>query len=266
VNWDWYSATLPGGPDEVLPMFVRSADLASLEPVGGMHSYDRGVELRRGSRVLARAFWGGVNGDQVHVQGSGRDAPWVVKVIRDHFPAHRVSRADAKEDYTAEGAWELLSEVALAIADEHGVKVQHVGDWHRGKDGRTLYLGGRTSLVQVRVYEKGKQLSMDPNWVRVEVQVRPKGIGKTTLSTVQPAELLGSSRWTTHLGEKLGVPSIAKLQVRDPWEESDEHRAIGWMLRQYGEHLERLVIDQGSWAAVGMYLGDQLKRFRKETQ
>lgn len=266
MNWDWYSATLPGGADEVLPIFVRSADLASLEPIPGIHSYQRGVEVRRGSRVLARAFWGGVNGDQVHVQGSGRDAPWVVQLVREHYPQHRVSRADAREDYTSEGAWELLSEVALAIADEHGVKVQHVGDWHRGKDGRTLYLGGRTSLVQVRVYEKGKQLGMDPNWVRVEVQVRPKGAGKALLATAQPAQLMGAAVWTSHLGERLGVPSISKLQVRDPWHDSDDERAINWMLRQYGEQLNRLMVEQGSWAAVGSYLGDQLKRMRKGAQ
>lgn len=262
MNWDWYSATLPAGPDEVLPVLVRAEDLASIEPIRGMHSYETGVEVRRGPRVFCRAFWGGVNGDDVHVQASGRDAPRVVQAVRDGFPEHRVSRADACEDFTAPGAWDLLSAMCIEVAKDHGVKVRHHGDWLRAVDGRTLYLGGAASLVQVRCYEKGKQLSADPNWVRVEVQVRPKGQGKDRLATAQPGELLGTSFWTSELGQRLGMPEVQRITIRDPWQQSDDERALYWAVRQYGEVFERKAMELGSFEALGVWLSQELQRMR----
>lgn len=264
MNWDWYSATLKNGPDEVLPVLLSGFDLSSLEPCRGVHSYARGVQVKRGDRVFCRAYWGGVNGEHVHVQSSGADSPGVVDLLRSNFPEHRVSRADAREDYSAPGAWELLTSAALAVADEHEVKVEHAGDHHRAKDGRSFYFGGREALVRVVVYEKGKQLGMDPHWVRLEVRVRPKGAGKAALATAQPSQLMGASMWTTSLANRIGVPEIERLQVRDPFQPSDEDRAIHWMLRQYGEAIEGLAVKLGSYAALGNYLGEQLRAMREE--
>ncbi len=265
MNWDWYSATIKQWPDEVLPVLVGGFDLASLQPCRGVHSYARGAEVRRGDRVFCRAYWGGVNGQEsVHVQSSGADAPGVVDLLRRNFPEHRVSRADAREDYIAPGAWELLTAAALAVADEHGVKVEHAGDHHRAQDGRSLYFGGREALARVIVYEKGKQLGLDPHWVRLEVRVRPKGAGKSVLASAQPAQLMGASTWTKSLAARIGAPEIGRLQVRDPFQPSDEDRAIQWMLKQYGEAIEGLAVKLGSYAALGNYLGEQIRSMRRE--
>jgi len=263
VRWDWCSATVPDPPDAVLGALLAGQDMADVVPTRGLYGYARGAEVRRGDRVLARAFWGGVNGeDSTHVQAGGADAEWLVGLVRSSWPVHQVSRLDVCEDWSHEGAWRRLSKLALRVAREWGVKTSTVGDWIEARDGRTLYLGAPTSYLRARVYEKGKQLGTDPHWVRFELQVRPSGQGKRALSTVQPDQLMESSPWTRDLARGLGMPELEAVRIRNPWVPSDDDHAMAWCLRQYGGLFERRARLLGGWNALGEYLGAEVARQR----
>lgn len=259
MNWDWYSATVPAPPEEVLGTLAVHADP---RPCRGLYSYDRGMEFPGADgEVFCRTFWGGVNGgDSVHVQCSGGRTSQLVEHIRATWPEHRVSRVDVCEDWSDPEAWRRLWKINSALRKEFGLSSRMAGDWSGRKDGRTFYLGGRTSFVQSRLYEKGKQLGCDPNWVRQEIQVRPSGEGKTNLSRVEPAQVFAVSPWTRELAARVGVPELEAVRIRDPWRPSDDDRALGCMLKQYGRLLRRTQARVGSWSDLGEYLGSRLTR------
>lgn len=261
MKWDWYSATVPEPPEAVLGALVAGQDLAEVVESRGLHSYARGAEVRRGERVLARAFWGGVNGeDSTHVQGSGAEAAWLVGLVRSQWPEHSVSRADVCEDWSHEKAWRWVSKITLRVAREWGVKTSTVGDWIEARDGRTLYLGAPTSQLRARVYEKGLQLGLDPHWVRFELQVRPSGAGKRCVSFAQPDQLIESSPWTRDVARGLGMPQLQAVRIRDPWVPSDDDSAMSWCIQQYGRLFERRAALLGGWDRLGEYIGASVAR------
>ena len=263
MRWDWHSATYPTTADEALAVISRGVDLASVEPSRGLHSYAYGAEVKRGPRTLCRAFWGGVNGDDVHVQASGEGTPAIVALMRSRWPEHRVSRADACQDWSHSKAWRWVSKTAIAVAEQFGVATSTVGDWINAEAGRTLYLGSKTSRVQVRVYEKGKQLGVDPNWVRLEVQVRPSGDGKSALCRADPEQLMQTARWTAEIARRVGVPELEKVKVRDAWTPSDDDRALAFCVHQYGGVLQRKAAELGGWEDLGRYLRDAVSEAKK---
>lgn len=267
MNWDWYQATIPAPPDEVLGRFERAYGLWSVQPGRGLYSYDHGAEVRgeRGSReVVARAFWGGVNGDRsVHVQSSGGCSGDVVRLLREHWPEHRVSRADSCKDWSHPKAWRRISKIAVGVAQLLNVRTSTVGDWIQAKAGRTLYLGGKTSRVQVRVYEKGKQLGADPDWVRLEVQVRPSGQGKSEVAKVEPAQLMQSSMWTAALAQRTGIEELERFVIRDPWRQTDDDRALWYCAKQYGGVFERKAAAAGGFEQLGLLLQSLIEQQRR---
>lgn len=244
MRFDWYAATVPAGPDEVLGAMLAEWDLASIEDAKPRHGYERGVKVRRGDRTLATAWWGGVNGDSVHAWSSGGQAQGLAELLRREWPLHSVSRADSCEDYTAPDAWQQLSGLAVETAEEHRLKLDTRGDWVRGLPGRTLQVGSRSSVAFVRVYEKGVQMAAeghtdaDPEWVRVELEVKPqKRPGKLLAAMTDAVGLWGASRWTQVLAERLGAPEVARIKLGTVYEPADSARARNALVRQYGKHL-----------------------------
>lgn len=254
MRFDFYGASVEASPDELLAGLVRRYDLSSVRSGRPLHGYARGAEVYRGERVLARLWWDGTGPDP-HVQGSGEDAEVVAEYLRGEGFVHVVARGDVCEDYSEPGSFDVLHKLCLNVADRHGIKVRHHGDWHRGHDGRTLYLGSPTSVVQLRCYEKGKQLGTNPDLTRVEVQVRPKGPARSALATAQPSDYFGCSGWSKHLAEQLGVPEIERMKAGTIWRPADSERARQTLVHQYGRILSSWADEAGGWDALGLELG-----------
>lgn len=101
--------------------------------------------------------WGGHN-IGLHVVSTGSVSHDVGEWMQQHFSGlYGVSRADVRMDTTTEGVFDYLVKVAGDFAIDRKIKTNHQGDWLTGKAGRTLYLGSKDSVVQVRIYEKGKK-------------------------------------------------------------------------------------------------------------
>jgi len=208
-----------------------------------MKGYDHAIAFSREGDLIAWAdFDGDLSNGWNHFESSGEPTPAFVTLARKVFPGHRAVRLDSCEDFMEVGCFDRLVGKALEIADRLHLKVQHWGDWHRGLDGRTLYLGAPSSAVRVRIYEKGPQLGLhltDPamaHWVRVEVVVRPKDDARYQAATVSPTGLWGFSRWTRILLAELmgvGVPRVTMVQHKVP----DCDAAVSFMAKQYGSQI-----------------------------
>jgi len=224
-----------------------------------MHGYESGWDLKADGSVVARVLYGG-NGGWPHAWGSSDETEPFVSAVRGRWPdRHRVTRMDAAEDFDGEGTWDRLYGVSVGLADERGLKIDQAGDWHREIAGRTFYLGGRKSAVRARLYEKGKQLrglaldggaDISTDLVRLEVQVRPEGPARDWAAFGEPEEAFGYADWTCELARQLLGLDVERVHIRER-RESDDARAIEWLVRQYGEHLERLAERRGGWAAAG---------------
>jgi hypothetical protein len=264
MNFDWYGASVDSGPDETLAEAVRAFELASLDPSRPTAGFNRAMVLKRGDTQLATIMWenlGDPTSDACFVQGTGRHAAPVAEWLRSWQPMHRVARADVAEDYTGAGTWDQLSTLCFKVADEYHVKTEHAGDWHTGVYGRSVYVGGRQSVVRAIAYEKGKQLGGNPDHVRVELRVRPGSRdAKYKASQLLPSEFYGAARWSSALATGLGNPEVQRLSLGTVYRDEDVDRSRRALLKQYGSILCGISTECGSWAAAGEWIGERLRK------
>jgi hypothetical protein len=254
VNFDWYAATVRTSPEEVLGELAHYQDgeTEQCRPLGG-YRFARAAKVIQGRDTVATVMWDGPGsaGEEVpgcFVLGTGRHGARVAMFMRGAFPSHAVSRADVACDYSGPGSWERLCGLSLKVADKHGVKVEHAGDWHRGKEGRSIYVGGRMSVTREICYEKGKQLGTDPDHVRVELRVRPGSRdAKFEAAKLAPKDFFGSAAWSRDLAAELEVPEVQKISLGTIYRESDVQRAEQALLHQYGRTLWNIHDREGGW-------------------
>lgn len=261
MNFDWYGASVDVEPDEALGEASRWLEHCESKPIRGRHSYAAGLGFTDGRGRVVDVLWGnrGAPASGVFFESSGRWATPLAYWLRGWKPVHRVARVDVAEDYAGEGAWDRLSGLCLAVADEHNIDVEHAGDHHRAIKGRSIYLGGRSSVTREICYEKGKQIGGDPNHVRLELRVRPGSRdAKYEAASLCAAQLYGASRWSLDLSVRLGNPDVARLSLGTVYRGEDVDRARRALLRQYGPTLRGLASEEGSWAAVGEWIHGQL--------
>jgi hypothetical protein len=269
MRFDYYTAGIEASPQRVLDCIASQIDLSDVEPATPKNGYERAYNVTRGDTVHARVQFGGTNvGTRVYASASGDASPEFARIIRDEFPEHLLIRADVAIDYCESGAWDSLSTLALEVADKYRLKVKHSGDFHRQQDGRTLYIGSRKSPVFQRVYEKGKQQNTDPDWVRAEVEIKPKTErAREAFAKAQPADMWAAAKWSQSflrtLTDVVGIRPAPPGTVRT---KTDHERALEHLARQYGRilgvELERV---GGDVAAFGQFVADLIIEVRSDT-
>lgn len=264
MKFDWYTASIDQRPQEVVDGLLSKLRFASVEDGRPRYGYRHAHRIRSGLTEHCNVMYGGkAVGDAVLVDTSGKDAAEVSGVVRELFPDHRVTRADVAGDYIASNAFDLLTGIGKGVADEYRLKVGMAGDWYRGKEGRTLYVGSPKSDVFVRIYEKGIQLGGDPNWVRLEAKVCPDGPSRALASKMRPEEFFGFRGWTCEVLKRLGYEDVERIKAGTQWRQPDHHRAYKAMLKQYGATLRHLLEDAGTWDCVGLQIGLDLDEMEK---
>ena len=271
MKFDWYAATVPGVPPmEVLDVVRRGLNGSVVEGrrrLGYAQCFR--VEDRCGD-LLAEVLVGSVGQNDLapHAVATGEKAQEFSRVLREAFPDHRVSRFDAAEDFDEQGAFAGLTNVMGEIALANRVK----GLWITPDDpeeGATYYLGGKSSAVTCRAYQKGLQVrktlhpalrpQVSADWARLEVQVRPpKQMGKALAASLTPEQAWGFAAWSQALilaAINLQIPRVEGLGWHP---QTDDDRAMDWLCRQYGPLLGRVFNDLGSWECVGLQIGDRL--------
>lgn len=248
ARWDWYQATVHSvGADEISASALRHFDLVDLAPCGPQNGYHRGAQVRRGTHVLFTIFWGGNPG--VNIKSTGDDSPAVALFMRQW--EHRITRADACEDWVEHGLFDRLSRSLTAYALEAGIAIENQGDWARGK-ARTLYLGSKDSVCRLVLYEKGAQMGLDQPWVRLEARVRPKGAAGYKVASWQPGEAFGACEWFVEALKRIGWDHLTKQSVGTVWRPSDLDRAKLQLVRQYKATIKAWKTECGdSWERLG---------------
>lgn len=261
MKFDWYQASVPEVHPEVLMETLSKSDFyGDWEQAKAGKGYDSGAHFIVGGEVVYRMSFGGQNEEHgPNIIGSGGAAPKLAQVLREHFPRHRVSRVDSCEDYHHPDVYDYLRKRALRIAREQKVQVREiVKPLQESDDGRTLYLGSQTSIVSMRLYEKGKQLGVGEDWVRAELQVRPQKEMKDIAAHLSPVELWACAKWSHAVAQMMGHEKLQRVDVQ-MYQPSDHERAYRFMLKQYGKILKAMKATHGSWETVGAQIGHDLE-------
>lgn len=273
MRFDWYQATIPDHPlDVVQAVHSRLAPGGEVQEGRGQNGYRQTFTVRQadGDRV-AVVMCGGNNGAYPNAMASGAVAHPFASLVRELWPAHKVTRVDAAEDMAEEGAYEALEGVCRALAQERGLKGRRILP-DDPAEGRTYYIGSPASDVLTRLYDKTAETrrSLPPerheevpdHWVRIEARVRPRKDAGYVAASLTPEQVWGCSAWTHELARRLFSLDLARVEMQ-AGRESDHDRAYRFMLQQYGPTLRRMLADLGSWECVGLTIGDDLARIAR---
>lgn len=271
VKFDAYTATTTAAKrDDLGQVFFDVLGLGNfkLKLGKGFHTFAERLSFNavEGGEVGA-IQWGGRQGDRVMLEVKGEHSPAVVEKLRERF-AHRVTRVDACADFDAPGAFSRLYRACRAVKKAHGIVGGKFGDWEDFPEkGRTLYLGARSSVTRARLYEKGLQPEYQhlskPNWVRLEVQVRPAGDAKFEYSKASPLDVWGASKWSRDIAAQVLQEHVEPHPAGTVYRLSERENALRWMCRQYGAHLLSLADDLGGWDCVGLTISEILSEQAK---
>lgn len=208
--FDWYSCSLDYKPDLIMSDLLPLYPHGTWEPVRPKNGYSYGFSLVLPDlSVGVTLWWGGSSqGTAVYAFATGSNAHTFSSVIRSLYPLHRLVRADIAVDFNHSAAWVNLNSLAVYLHENKFVRnaPRYMGEL--GKEavdspdikGRTIYLGSRQSVHMARFYEKGKKDNPSmPDWVRVEVEFKPRGDARYAYSSATPAQCLSA----TALGSEL---------------------------------------------------------------
>lgn len=266
-KWDWYQTTVHKPIDVVIKAFKNTPlnDLTDFTPCTPRNGYSHAAAFKSGDRDILRIMWGGNSG--VNLLASSSDAPLLADVLASAPFEHRPTRVDACVDLASQGLYDSLSRKMLDFAKAKGLKINQQGDWERGR-ARTLYIGAPSSPVRLRMYEKGCQMldqfgdtSADPNWVRVEVEVRPKSHARGNVASWTPEEAFTRAcAWLSELWQVIEWGTFTPHSIGTVRKDSDTLQQRRALVRQYGRILEQW-LDETSSADEFV---DQFKVFRKQ--
>jgi DNA relaxase NicK len=271
VNFDAYTASIAGAdPKDVLGLVFGSHKVGwdiKQSQLKGIWSDVVSFRDESGAEV-ASVLWGGQNQGWVKLEAKGHVTPELVSAVRKEYPQHNCTRVDSAYDIEREGAWnDILAEV-LAVKAKYRLKGRRFGDWEDfPEDGRTQYLGAVQSAVQVRLYEKGRQPEYretgHPDWVRLEIQVRPQKDAKVVYSTLDSMQVWGASAYTRELAARVMRSELDSFPAGTVHRSPSSERALNALCDQYGSILMALSDDVGGWELVGMNLRDRIAARRR---
>jgi DNA relaxase NicK len=273
LRFDAYSATTTeANHHQVVDLLANSCGISGfhkLKQGKGFHTFsDRlGISNEEGVE-WASVMWGGRQGDRVMFEVKGESTPKAVEALRGRFK-HRCTRVDSCADFDAPAAFESLLGACQTVKKDYRLTGEKQGDWDDFPElGRTLYLGARSSVCRVRLYEKGKQPEYRhlerPNWTRIELQVRPAKDAKTAFAVLSPREVWGASSWTRDLAGAVLQEHVDPHPAGTTYRLTQRDAALEWMCRQYGSHLVDLAVDLGGWDCVGLTLSEIISEQSKK--
>lgn len=263
--FDWYSASVPASPEALVLAFKVTYPHCVWEISRARNGFTHGDCLvdQYGQTVLTMYYGGSRQGSNTFVFASGVHAAYFAETIRSQFPAHQLVRADVAIDYDEAGVWESLYGHALSVSRRCSLKNRYIGEAGCERSatdvsGRTLYVGSRSSVSMIRVYEKGKKDDdTKPSWVRAEFEFKPKGeIARKYFARASIQEIANSTKLGVQFFSLLGVqvlsvpcrPGTVRIKT-------SHERALDHLKKQYRNILlAELELKGGSYEALGLSL------------
>lgn len=298
MKFDWYQTTIKGqNPHSVLRTLAKLGDSIVVNPsTAKMYRYVQGFDVMKDGVVIAKAAMGQARNDgelsttHVHAWATSDDAPAFASLVQEEFSGcHYPTRIDACEDFVDPDAYRLQTRAARRIARSHRLKFIEIKDRLNPSTGRTQYIGSPKSDYRGRIYEKGWEMlnklkcsslravsleelsksvyfdslpssgSIDAShWVRSEIQARPQGDeAKSLAADASPEQIWGFTDWSHELAKEIFNQDMERLYVRTH-KQTDDEKALAWMVKQYGPMLCRLHLKLGDWETLGARLGKML--------
>lgn len=234
----------------------------------GFHGFGGriGFKDQTGTEV-GSVLWGGQHRDRTMIEVKGERTPEVVERLRSLFP-HRVTRVDSCADFDAPRAFSRVLRHCQAVKRAHRLWGERRGDWEdHPEKGRTFYLGANTSPTRSRLYEKGLQPEYahlsKPNWIRLELQVRPQKDARESFAALAPGQVWGASKWSRDLAASVLLDHVDPHPAGTVWRQTDLQARLEWICRQAGRTLLELHAEVGNWECVGLTLGEMLARDKR---
>ena len=263
--FDWYSASIPCSPNTVSSVFSATYPHCVWEITKPKNGYTHADALvdQHGETILTM-FYGGANqGLNTFAFASGIHAASFAINVRSAFPDHELVRADVAVDYDEGGAWHSLYGHSVSVSAAVSVMNRYIGRAGaevsvEEKQGRSLYLGSRSSPSMIRVYEKGKKDDRSrPDWVRAEFEFKPKGSdARRFYAKASILEIISSTKLGRRFFSTLGAAVTASpcapgtVRVKTSHQQTMEH-----LIKQYGKVLlKELEIRGGSYEELGKAL------------
>jgi hypothetical protein len=296
VRFDWYQTTVHEKPSYVIEQLKKLGhEVRNNDSAAKAYRYSQGWEVHHNVRgVVARVF-AGSNGIYPHALASSDETDSFVDLVRNEWPdSHLVTRMDAAQDFNEAGSYPRLRRVARRVAKAHRLCFHSVEDRLNPTSGRTQYIASPKSEYRARLYEKGwEQVAkisalfkgdfhpspstfihventvtgefIEPaNWIRLELQARPKGEEARRLAAVAtPEQAWAFTDWSQHLAREALELDLERFYMRSRKVSKDEE-ALRWMCQQYGKMLSRLKDDVGNWDCAGLEIGRIVEEQRRK--
>ena len=250
---DWDSVS--GEPVEPMAYFIelvgRHYPHADWVRQPAKNGYEVSLVLAVGESRIMAVSWGGSH-DLANVVVSGSRSndvrAYLVSILP---PSCRVSRVDSAFDSRGGSeAFERVTAWAIARASEAGINCTWIRNTDKSK-GDTLYIGSKTSRVQVRIYEKGKQVGYLPDeWFRVEVQFRPRSDEKKSVYKWSSGMIWSVSHFCRDLGSYLMNANLVANALNFVQRDKDLDHRLLMLATQYRALIAQAISVHGSPAAV----------------
>lgn len=245
AKWDWHATTWHDqNPVDLCRFIERHEPFALVTPDRPKHGYQTGVVFTSGGEAIARVWWGGNDG--VHVILHNENAHRLAPLLRELEGHRELTRGDACEDFIEAGGFDRMADYWMRFAKARGLKINQQGDWVRGI-ARTLYIGSRQSPVMLRIYEKGHKEGGNPDWYRLEVEIKPKGRSVRMMAAGWDAGMaFNCSEWLVAGLRGIGWDHLQATAIGTVYRPTDEDRARLWIVKQGGGVITRWVVEAGS--------------------
>lgn len=201
MRFDWYQATVKRPVDDVVSSLRTMPGVIRIEREDGSlgHGYDtlfRALDCEE--RYIASLMAGPKQAP--NLRATSDDAPAFAEWLRKEWPVHRVTRLDVAHD--ERGKFEVFERRIRRVAEKQRMKTGRKIVPDNPECGATYYLGSPSSSVQLRLYEKGKEMAArgDTSWpadlARLELQWRPEKAAKDKAAVLSPEACWGAARWS----------------------------------------------------------------------
>lgn len=266
--FDWYGCSLDHSPDLIKANLLASYPHCTWEYVKPKNGYSDAMSLIFPDLSVACTLWwgGSSQGSAVYAFASGAQAHTFASVIRSLFPVHRLVRADIAVDFNEPGAWVSLHSLSRYMHENNYVRntPQYTGELGMeavdspSVKGRTINLGSRQSVHYVRFYEKGKKDNPSmPDWVRAEVEFKPRGDARYAYASASPAECLAATRLGSELMRVLlNTSALRPCPAGAVRAMADFDRSAQALLNQWSPFIRKLLDERfnGDMVACMEYL------------
>lgn len=245
AKWDWYQATIT---EESLfyvkPFLDKNFPNADWRPATPKNGYHFAEGLYISDRCVLLACYGG-NQSTCNLISTSYDAPALYDALRSWGGAFKPTRFDSCIDWEEKHLFDTLAASLVEFATDKDLVINHQGDWSRGRS-RTLYIGSKSSPVQLRLYEKGYEVqgldTTRPDWVRLEVQVRPAKKRRAVASTWTPADAFCCG-WVSDAVQRFFILPQCKYPVGFEKTDNDRLKRKQWLFKVGSRALRELLED-----------------------